>query len=261
MQELTLFQVDAFADQLFGGNPAAVVPLEHWLPDQTLQAIAQENNLSETAFFVPRGGGYQLRWFTPATEVDLCGHATLASAHVLFKHLVYGEKKIEFHTRSGQLNVTRSGNGYLMDFPADQIELVETPAAIEDALGKAPLETYLGRDDYLAIFATQADVLAFRPDFRRLNDLKSRGLIVSAPGDQVDFVSRGFFPNAGIDEDPVTGSAHTTLTPYWAKKLGKNDLQARQVSQRGGAIRCILKGERVELIGQAITYMEGKVFL
>ena len=261
MQEQTIYQVDAFADELFKGNPAAVVPLEQWLDDQIMQAIALENNLSETAFFVEQSDAYQLRWFTPTVEVDLCGHATLASAHVLFQHLNYNKNQIEFFTRSGALKVSRNGDEYLMDFPTDQIKAVKTPTALTESLGIAPEETFIGRDDYLAILKTQEEVAALKPDFQKMKALSGRGLIVSAPGKQVDFVSRGFFPNTGIDEDPVTGSAHTTLTPYWAKRLGKNTLSARQISSRGGALRCTLLGERVVLAGRAITYMKGNIFL
>lgn len=261
MKEYAIYQVDAFTGEVFRGNPAAVVPLEKWLPTEVMQAIALENNLSETAFFVPRGGGFQLRWFTPTVEVDLCGHATLASAHVLFNHLGFDQDRIEFHTRSGQLNVERSGTEYLMDFPADQIAAVAPPPALIEGLNETPLEVYMGREDYLVVFETESDVAALQPDFGRLKALKGRGVIVTAPGDEVDFVSRGFFPNAGVDEDPVTGSAHTTLTPYWAGRLEKNELIARQISQRGGAIRCVFKEDRVELAGQAVTYLIGKIFL
>ena len=262
MQEYTLYEVDAFTDEIFRGNPAAVIPLEAWLPDETMQAIALENNLSETAFFVARGGGgYELRWFTPTVEVDLCGHATLASAHVLFAHLGFDQNRIEFHTRSGQLNIKRLGSEYLMDFPADEVSTTDVPAALIEGLNEMPLEVYMGRDDYMAVFETQSDVANLRPDFTRLKALKGRGVIVTAPGYLVDFVSRGFFPNAGVDEDPVTGSAHTTLTPYWAKRLEKKELVAQQISQRGGKIRCTLNGNRVELAGLAVTYLKGVIFL
>lgn len=261
MKKQTIYQVDAFADQLFKGNPAAVVPLEEWLDDQTMQSIALENNLSETAFFVESDGVYRLRWFTPAVEVDLCGHATLASAHVLFQHLGYDKSQIEFSTRSGVLKVGREGDEYLMDFPTDQIKAVKTPDALRKSIGIAPEETFVGREDYLAILKTEAQIAALAPDFQKMKALSSRGLIVSAPGEEVDFVSRAFFPNAGIDEDPVTGSAHTTLTPYWAERLGKTTLSARQISSRGGALRCTFKGERVVLAGRAVTYMTGQIFL
>lgn len=261
MRELTIYQIDAFTSELFGGNPAAVIPLEYWLPESTMQAIAQENNLSETAFFVPRGGGFQLRWFTPAIEVDLCGHATLASAHALYAHLGFDAPQIEFHTRSGRLNVSRSSAGYIMDFPADRISATEVPPALIEGLNQTPLEVYMGREDYLVVYETQADVANLSPDFSRLRALQGRGVIATAPGYEIDFVSRAFFPNAGIDEDPVTGSAHTTLTPYWAKRLDQTTLTARQISRRGGELQCTLKGDRVELAGSAVTYMQGTIFL
>jgi len=256
---MQLFQVDAFTDELFRGNPAAVVPLESWLPDAELQAIAAENNLSETAFFLPKGQGFALRWFTPAVEVDLCGHATLATAHVLFQHLDYDREVIRFETRSGELFVYRKGDFYVMDFPVDVLEKVTPPDDLAAGLGVSVLECYRGKDDFLAVTSSQKVVEDARPDFRRLAQLPSRGVILTAAGEEVDFVSRGFFPQAGIDEDPVTGSAHTTLTPYWSERLGKNELTARQLSQRGGALNCVAKGERVELHGQAVTYLTGTI--
>jgi len=257
---MILYQVDAFTNRLFGGNPAAVCPLDSWITDELMQQIAAENNLSETAFFVIRpDGDYDLRWFTPAAEVDLCGHATLATAHVLFRHLGNSKEQIGFHTRSGLLTVRRDGEGYLMDFPADRIELVQAPVILVEALGAEPLEVWKGREDYLAVLPTEADVAALRPDFRKLMALGGRGVLATAPGDNHDFVSRCFFPAYGIDEDPVTGSAHTTLTPYWANRLGKPELRARQISARGGEVGCRLLGNRVELTGQAVTYMIGEV--
>lgn len=252
-----LYQVDAFTDQLFGGNPAAVVPLESWLSDDVLQAIALENNLSETAYFVPVEGGFHLRWFTPGMEVDLCGHATLATAHVLFAHLDYAGQQIIFQSESGPLYVNRTAAGYRMDFPADFAEEITPPEALVKALGEIPLEVLRGRDDYMAVFPDEATIKKLEPDFRAMMELEGRGVIATAPGNYVDFVSRCFFPNAGIDEDPVTGSAHTVMTPYWADKLQKNSLEARQISQRGGALKCKLNGDRVMLDGQAVTYLEG----
>jgi len=256
---MQLFQVDAFTNELFRGNPAAVVPLEAWLSDAKMQAIAQENNLSETAFFLPKGEDFELRWFTPAVEVDLCGHATLATAHVLFQHMDYQKESVHFHTRSGQLSVRQAGGFYVMDFPADELEAVEPPSILKEGLGVEIIECYVGRDDYLVVTTTQKMVEQVQPDFRKLAELKSRGTILTARGEEVDFVSRGFFPQAGIDEDPVTGSAHTTLTPYWSAKLGKKELTARQLSQRGGAMKCVAKGVRVELHGQAVTYLIGTI--
>ena len=259
---LPLFQIDAFAERVFQGNPAAVCPLEAWLPEALMQAIAAENNLSETAFFVPEGEGYGLRWFTPLKEIDLCGHATLATAHVLFEHLGFAGAEIVFSTRSGALRVTRAGDRLAMDFPAKAVEPCAAPAALIEGLGRMPLEVYGGRD-YLAVFADAAEVRALRPDPRRLAELDRHGVIVTAPGGaedgDVDFVSRFFVPKFGVDEDPVTGSAHCSLTPFWAARLGKATLEARQVSRRGGRLQCTLSGERVILRGRAVTYMAATI--
>ncbi len=261
---LKQYQVDAFAEQPFEGNPAAIVPLESWLDDGLMQAIAAENNLSETAFFVPTGNGFHLRWFTPAAEVKLCGHATLAAAHVLFSHLGYAEPAITFQTLSGELRVERQGELLSMDFPATPPSPCATPNLLSEALGGAlnrgPIEV-LAEDDYLVLLESKADVLAIEPDMTLLKQLDLRGVIVTAPGDDVDFVSRFFAPKYGIDEDPVTGSAHCILTPYWAERLGKSVLKARQVSKRSGDIGCALNGERVTLTGQAVTFMEAEICL
>lgn len=256
-----LFQVDAFTDELFKGNPAGVVPLESWLADDIMQLIARENNLAETAFFIADNEAFHLRWFTPGMEVDLCGHATLASAHVLFQHLGYDQQQITFHTRSGPLHVIQIDGGYRMDFPADRAKSVSPPPALVESLGAIPLEVLLGKEDYLAIFPDEQAILDLTPDFRKMLDLGGRGVIASAPGNYVDFVSRCFFPKARIDEDPVTGSAHTVMTPYWADRLGKTVLQARQVSERSGDIKCTLQGDRVLLEGQAVTFMRGEFYL
>lgn len=258
---LNVYQVDAFTDRLFSGNPAAVVPLDAWLPDELMQAIALENNLSETAFIVPRDEDFELRWFTPAVEVDLCGHATLATAHVLFRHLNYTKPGIVFHTRSGPLTVERSGQGYRMDFPVDDIRQIEVPAALEQALGCPVLEAWQGRNDMMAVLGSQETVTRLNPNMEALIQLGGRGFIATAPGKEADFVSRCFFPNAGVDEDPVTGSAHTTMTPYWAARLGKTRLEARQLSARGGALLCMLEGKRVLLEGEAVTYLKGQFYL
>ena len=259
---LPLFQIDAFAERVFQGNPAAVCPLDAWLPEALMQAIAAENNLSETAFCVPEGDGYGLRWFTPLKEIDLCGHATLATAHVLFEHLGFAGAEIVFSTRSGALRVTRAGDRLAMDFPAKAIEPCAAPAALIEGLGRMPLEVYGGRD-YLAVFADAAEVRALTPDPRRLAELDRHGVIVTAPGGaedgDVDFVSRFFVPKFGVDEDPVTGSAHCSLTPFWAARLGKATLEARQVSRRGGRLQCTLAGERVILRGRAVTYMAATI--
>ncbi|MEQ8705186.1 MAG: PhzF family phenazine biosynthesis protein [Phaeodactylibacter sp.] len=259
---IPIYQVDAFTGERFKGNPAAVCPLKKWLPDDALQAIAAENNLSETAFFVPGGeGDYELRWFTPITEVDLCGHATLAAAHCLFTHLGFTGKSIVFSSHSGLLTVTQEGEAYMLDFPVDNIEPAVAPRVLKEALGTEPEEVLMGREDFLVVLASEADVAQLSPDFRLLKQVRCRGIIATAPGSTTDFVSRCFYPNAGVDEDPVTGSAHTTMTPYWAERLSKQELTARQLSKRGGELRCIMLGERVAISGQAVTYLKGEIFI
>lgn len=258
--KIKLYQVDAFASRVFSGNPAAVCPLQSWLSDALMQAIAAENNLSETAFFVPSQTGFQLRWFTPVREVDLCGHATLAAAHVIFEALRYAGSTIIFETRSGELRVHKHGPELTMDFPASPPAPCAIPEIIGRALGRQPREVLVA-EDYLAVFDTQAEVLAIAPDFALLSRLDLRGVIVTARGDEVDFVSRFFAPKYGINEDPVTGSAHCILTPYWAQRLGRNSMRARQISQRGGDIDCELKNGRVLLSGVAVTFMEGEIRL
>lgn len=267
---LPLYQLDAFAERPFTGNPAAVVPLTEWLPDATLQAIALENNLAETAYLVPRDGGegdgaveYELRWFTPAIEVDLCGHATLASAAAVQRWLAPGAETVRFHTRSGLLTVTGEGaaGGLLtMDFPARPPRPLDgaEAEAVAEALGRRP-EAVLAADKALAVLADAEAVLAARPDLRKVAALPHDGLIVTGPGREQDFVSRYFAPHAGIDEDPVTGSAHCVLAPYWAGRLGRTALSARQVSARGGDLRLELKGERVSISGRVAPYLEGVI--
>lgn len=257
--ELTIYQIDAFTNQLFGGNPAAVCPLTEWLPTETMQQIALENNLSETAFIIPEGDGYYIRWFTPAIEVDLCGHATLATAHALYAEMGYKGDKVVFNSKSGLLAVVKTGDLYTMNFPTDSLKSVPIPSKITAALGTPPVEVFRGKDDYLAIFDKQSIIENFTPDFKILGQLEARGVITSAKGDRVDFISRCFFPAAGIDEDPVTGSAHTSLTPYWAKKLDKTKMVARQLSARGGLLQCEYLRERVNISGQAVTYLRGKI--
>ena len=260
--ELTLYQADAFTDEVFGGNPAAICPLTEWLEDELLQKIAVENNLSETAFLIREKDDFHLRWFTPAYEVDLCGHATLAAAHILFNHLGHDRPAIIFHTRSGALTVQRHAGGYLMDFPADTVRPVAAPEGLSSALGAEPNALYRGKTDYLIILDSQEAIEKLRPNFFLLGQIPdSRGFIATAPGNAVDFVSRCFYPAAGINEDPVTGSAHTTSTPYWAKRLDKTDLRAVQLSSRKGHLQCRLRGDRVELIGNAVTYLVGKIYL
>ena len=256
---LRIFQIDAFTDEVFGGNPAAVCPLESWLDDATLQAIANENNLSETAFFVPENGAYALRWFTPLAEVDLCGHATLASAHVVFHHVQRDADSVSFETRSGRLNVTRGGDGLTMDFPALAAHPVESPAGLAEGLGTEP-ESVFADMDYLALFETEAEVRAIQPDMTALARLdQRRGVIVTAPGESADFVSRFFCPRLGVPEDPVTGSAHCMLAPFWAERLGKTALLAHQVSARGGEVQCTVAGDRVRLAGRAVQYLAGTI--
>lgn len=257
--QLRIYQVDAFTHRLFGGNPAAVVPLEQWPGDDILQNIATENNLSETAFFKREKGEFQLRWFTPVAEVDLCGHATLATAHVLWAHLGYQTDEIVFHSRSGKLGVTKNDDIYTLDFPTDQIKKTKVPDVVIQALGATPAECYKGREDYLLAFENEAAIAALAPNFQQLAQLKTRGIIATAPGDEVDFVSRCFFPSFGIDEDPATGSAHTTLVPYWYKKSGKTEFVARQISPRGGDLTCLLNGERTFISGRAVTYLSGTI--
>ncbi len=260
--KLTKYQVDAFAGKRFEGNPAAVVPLAEWLPDELLQGIASENNLSETAYIVPEGKGFELRWFTPASEVALCGHATLATAHVLYGHMDYTEPYIRFKTRqSGVLTVSKEQGGYTMDFPRDTFNHVRIPAKLREAINIAPTEAFMGLTDYMLVFPNQEIIENLAPDFGLLKQVKARGVIATAPGNEHDFVSRFFGPQVGIDEDPVTGSAHTTLTPYWAEKLGKNKLSAKQISPRGGEVQCELKGDRVMLSGKAVTYSIGTIFI
>jgi PhzF family phenazine biosynthesis protein len=252
------YQVDAFASRVFEGNPAAVCLLDTWLKDEVLQAIAAENNLSETAFFVPTEKGFHLRWFTPATEVELCGHATLASAHVIFNILEYSKPSVSFDTRSGELTVDRRGELLSMNFPAVPAKPCIPPSRLIDGLGQRPNEVLAG-DDYVAVFDSEAVVRSISPDLTKLNELDLRGVIVTAPGRDVDFVSRFFAPKFGIPEDPVTGSAHCELAPYWSLKLGKESLNARQVSKRGGDILCQMSGDRVILSGRAITFMEAEI--
>lgn len=257
--DLKIYQVDAFAEKTFQGNPAAVCPLDQWLPSSTMQLIALENNLSETAFFVQEGQDYHIRWFTPASEVDLCGHATLASAHVLYKHLGLTDDTIRFQSRSGILEVEQVDEGYTLNFPTDQLKQEDTSPLIEEILACRPLEVWRGKDDLMIILAKEQDVKNLSPDFAKMQVIPTRGVIVTALGDEVDFVSRCFFPNVGINEDPVTGSAHTTMIPYWGKQLQKTELIARQISPRGGNLACQLLGERVKISGSCVTYMEGTI--
>ncbi|MBL8470287.1 MAG: PhzF family phenazine biosynthesis protein [Rhodocyclaceae bacterium] len=253
-----MFQVDAFTDRVFGGNPAAVVLLDGWLPDPVLASIAAENNLAETAFLIPGSDEIPLRWFTPAVEVDLCGHATLAAAYVLFRHYQSAAKDITFSTMSGKLLVKRNGDRLTLDFPVRAGVPIAIPDDLVSALGARPKEVFRARD-LLAVFDCEADVRSLQPDFARLAALDTFAVIVSAPGKDVDFVSRFFAPAAGVAEDPVTGSAHCTLAPYWAARLGKSNLTARQLSARGGELACQLAGKRVLISGRAVEYLRGEI--
>ncbi len=256
--ELTLYQVDAFANKPFDGNPAAVIPLETWLPDNTMQSIAQENNLSETAFFVPTKTGFHIRWFTPTTEVDLCGHATLAAAYVLFNFLDYDKIMVEFGSRSGMLSVLQEDDWLVMDFPAQPPIHCDVPDEIIKAFDKKPIEC-LHAEDYIVVFDIESDISSIKPGMDYLKKLDLRGVIITAKSKQYDFVSRFFAPKHGIDEDPVTGSSHTQLIPYWAQKLGKTKLTAKQVSRRGGELVCEMHDDRVHISGKAVKYLEGRI--
>lgn len=257
---IPIFQVDAFTDQLFSGNPAAVCVLEFWPSDELLQNIAAENNLSETAFLKQKEDLFEIRWFTPTAEVELCGHATLAAAHVLFDHLDYKEDRIVFESLySGKLEVTKNENYLTLNFPVDRIEPSLPPDNLFKALGKKPLEIWKGKTDYLLYYASQEDIEELQPNFDLLQKVSARGIIVTASGYESDFVSRFFAPLVGVNEDPVTGSAHTTLVPFWAHRLNQLIFDARQISSRGGTLKCQLLGDRVLISGQACTYMLGSI--
>ncbi len=258
---IKIYQVDAFADKLFGGNPAAVCPLDAWLPDDLLLNIAMENNLAETAYYVKEKEGYRIRWFTPTVEVDLCGHATLATAAVLFNHEGYQGTQLTFNSRSGPLTVTKDGDFLTLNFPADTFSEVVPSRELTDPFNIKPVKAFKGKTDYMLIFENENQVRKLTPDFRKLGTVSARGVIATAKGDQVDFVSRFFGPQSGIDEDPVTGSAHTTLIPYWSKVLGKTEMNAIQCSARGGKLKCKMKGDRVEIGGQAKLFLTGTIFV
>ncbi|MDQ7063877.1 MAG: PhzF family phenazine biosynthesis protein [candidate division KSB1 bacterium] len=255
---IPIYQIDAFASKLFEGNPAAVCPLPRWLPDDLLQAIAAENNLSETAYFVPRSDGYHIRWFTPASEVDLCGHATLASAFVIFHFLQELSSTIQFESRSGQLTVTRDGDWLVMNFPAQPPTPCDQPQALAQGLGQTP-GACLQSEDYIAVFDSETDIKALQPDFEALKRLDRRGVIVTAPSAQYDFVARFFAPKLAVPEDPVTGSAYTQLAPYWAERLGPKRFHVRQLSARGGELMCEVVNERVFIYGKAVPYLQGRI--
>lgn len=258
---LVFYQVDAFADKLFSGNPAGVCPLDQWIPEETMQKIAMENNISETAFFVHEEGHYHIRWFTPKVEVNLCGHATLAAAHVIFQYHGYKDDSIAFHSRSGLLNVRREGELLVLDFPANKPQRAALPTDFVHALNITPVQCWRGREDYLLLYKSQYEIESLIPDFKRLEKTDARAVIVTAPGNTVDFVSRFFGPRVGVNEDPVTGSAHTVLIPFWAEKLGKTEMTAMQLSSRGGTLFCRLKDDRVDIGGRAVTYLRGEILV
>ncbi len=260
--ELPIYQVDAFTSEVFKGNPAAVIPLEQWLPNETLQQIALENNLSETAFFVPDGDSFHLRWFTPTMEVDLCGHATLATSWVIYNQLGYQEDQIRFHSLSGELIVKKSDDKLTLDFPIWPYKKVTIDPRVSEALGEEPTELYEG-PDWLALYDDKETVSNMKPNMVKLSEISEcRGIIVTAKGSEdIDFVSRWFGPNVGVPEDPVTGSAHCMLTPIWAEKLGQTQLNAYQASTRGGNLQLLLQDNRVHITGNAALYMKGTIFI
>ncbi|MBN2806921.1 MAG: PhzF family phenazine biosynthesis protein [Prolixibacteraceae bacterium] len=262
MKKLSLYQIDAFAEQAFTGNPAAVVLLKEWLPDALMQQIAMENNLSETAFIVPMEDHFGIRFFTPVAEVALCGHATLASSYALFQLEGYQEKLLVFRTtHRGDLLISRKDDLYLLDFPADHVQSCDAPEGLIEAMSIAPIEIYSGTTDYLLVYPSEQDILKLSPNFERLKKVDARGIIVTAQGDSCDFVSRFFAPRLEINEDPVTGSAHTCLIPFWSQRIGKKEMKARQLSKRGGSLYCENRDTRVIIGGKAFHYLTGTIFV
>lgn len=259
--KLKLYQVDAFTYEVFKGNPAAICPLDEWLSDEILQKIANENNLSETAFFVKSGDKYHIRWFTPSVEIELCGHATLAAAFVLFNYENHSGDIVNFISVSGELNVCRQNDFYSMNFPKDEIQEVELKPDLLIPFREQPVAAYKGNFDYMLIFEEEHQICTIHPNVALLSRIDTRGIIVTAPGREVDFVSRFFAPRCGIVEDPVTGSSHTTLIPYWAARLNKNVLTAKQLSKREGSLLCKLQNDRVLISGQAQMYMVGEIII
>jgi predicted PhzF superfamily epimerase YddE/YHI9 len=255
-----IYQIDAFTNEPFKGNPAAVVPFDEWPADEVMQDIALENNLAETAFVIRDGDNYGLRWFTPTVEMDLCGHATLATGYLLFEILGTDKRILRFQTRSGELTVEKAGNRYALDFPSRPALPAAPPAGLFEAIRATPKEVLKSRD-YLLVFESEAEVKALKPDIAALKSVDAHGVIVTAAGETSDFVSRFFAPAVGVDEDPVTGSTHCTLIPYWAERLGKNKLYARQVSSRGGELFCELRGDRVKIAGDAVIYLKGEIYV
>lgn len=257
-----IYQIDAFAEKLFTGNPAAVCPLEKWIDDETMQKIAAENNLAETAFTVPVENGFEIRWFTPTVEVDLCGHATLASAFVLINFEGFTDDKINFFSKnSGTLTVTKNGDLFTLNFPSDSLQKIENLSQFKNCFAHQPIEAYQGKTDYLLIFENESQIVNMKPNFSEIAKINARGIIVSSKSENYDFVSRFFGPNCGVEEDPVTGSAHTTLTPFWTEKLGKTKLKAKQISERGGILECELKNDRILISGSCKAYLIGEIFI
>ena len=258
-KKIPIYQIDAFTAERFRGNPAAVCILQEWLPDETMQNIAAENNLAETAFVVSKGNSHELRWFTPKVEVDLCGHATLATAFVFKEHLNYEPEEMSFRTRSGVLKVVFGGNIMSMLFPSRPGTICEPPRQVIDGIKVQPVEVLKSVEDFMVVLRNEAEVVGLKPDLGIISKLEGRGMIVTSRGNEVDFVSRFFAPHAGIDEDPVTGSSHTTLIPYWSKKLHKKSMIALQVSKRGGRLFCEDLGDKVKIAGKAVTYLTGEI--
>lgn len=259
--KLKIYQIDAFTDRVFSGNPAAVCPLDNWLSDDLMLKIAAENNLAETAFYVKQDDGIEIRWFTPTVEVDLCGHATLATAFVLFNHENYAGDTIEFFSpRSGKLTVSKNGDFFTLNFPTDKFESLALTAELSNCFDIFPNIVFKGKTDYLFVFDNEEDILNIQPDFEKISGLNARGIIVPAKGNEVDFVSRFFAPQVGVKEDPVTGSAHTTLIPYWTKELNKTELTAIQLSERKGYLKCKFLEDRVEISGKGKLYLTGEIY-
>jgi PhzF family phenazine biosynthesis protein len=259
---LKFYQVDAFAEDVFRGNPAGVCPLnDDWLDDGLMQNIAMENNLAETAFYVEKNGQYSIRWFTPTVEVDLCGHATLATAHVMYHHDGYGRDDIVFESRSGKLFVRKEGEYITLNFPTDEIRKIDIEESMVDCFDTKPLQIYRGKTDYLFVYTSEDEIQNIRFDLNKIAKLGARGAIITAPGKEVDFVSRFFAPQSGVNEDPVTGSAHTTLVPYWRNVTGKDVLTAMQLSKRKGKLKCKYLNDRVEISGKAKTYLSGEIII
>lgn len=258
---LTIYQVDAFAKEIFKGNPAAVCPLEDWIDAELMQKIALENNLSETAFFVKNADVYEIRWFTPTFEIDLCGHATLASAFVIFEILKAEEKLVKFRSqKSGELTVEKNGDRLTLDFPSRPVSPAVAPEGLIEAIGREPKEIYKARD-YFLVYENEQEIAQIKPDFTALLKIDAHGFIVTAKGENSDFVSRFFAPEVGVFEDPVTGSAHCNLIPFWAERLGKDELFAKQISARGGELFCKLEGDRVKIGGNAVLYLKGEIYI